>query len=470
MSNAHRRGFTLIEVIIVLAIVVVVGLFIVFNLFGGDKQEDLNSTVSQIVASLRQAQSQAMAQSQNAVWGVHFMNATSTGSYYALFSGSSYASGTVQGRYPLPPTVGYVTSTLSSGSFLDITFSGITGAPSASTSIGLYLIPYPTIQEYIYVNGIGQVSYNSSNCVTGIGPWAVMATALPANLSAQPAVVNNGYVYSIGGYNGTSHTSTVYDAQINGNGTLSNWSSTAVLPTVIGSQPAVVNNGYVYSIGGYTGSVYTSTVDYAQFNGNGTLSNWSSTTPLPVALGYEPAVVNNGYVYTIGGDTNGGVHVSSTYYAQFNGNGTLSNWSSTAVLPTVIGSQPAVVNNGYVYSIGNFGGSSTVDYAQINGNGTLSNWLPTTPLPAAALGYEPAVVNNGYVYTIGGNNSLGDTSTIYVAQFNGNGTLSNWSSTTALPATVSSQPAVVNNGYVYSIGGYAAGNYTSTVYYAPFCY
>ncbi len=157
-----RAAFTLVEIVIVIAIVVVIGIFAYTNLLGGKNSTDLATATTQIVASVRQVQSESASQSQGVAWGIHFANATNTTPYYAIFTGSSYASGTVQGKYLLPPTVAYVTSTLPVGSSEDVTFSKISGASSASTSIGLYLISNPSDVQDISISSIGQVSYGAA--------------------------------------------------------------------------------------------------------------------------------------------------------------------------------------------------------------------------------------------------------------------------------------------------------------------
>jgi prepilin-type N-terminal cleavage/methylation domain-containing protein len=134
-----RRGFTLVELLVVVVLLVVIGAVVVTNLSGKRINTDLVTTVQQITTTLRQAQSDSMAQEGGASWGVHFANSTSGRPFYALFRGS-YATGTVVGQYLLPSDVGFSSSSVPSGGTLDITFAQISGAASASTSITLYLL------------------------------------------------------------------------------------------------------------------------------------------------------------------------------------------------------------------------------------------------------------------------------------------------------------------------------------------
>ncbi len=134
-----RKGFTLLEILLVLVLILVVGVVAFANLGSRRTDADRVATTQQIGVLLRQAQSDAMAQEGDTAWGVHFFNATTTAPFYALFQTSYGTSTVVGGLYRLPPTVAFTTSTLASGATLDVIFSSITGVASVSTTIGLYM-------------------------------------------------------------------------------------------------------------------------------------------------------------------------------------------------------------------------------------------------------------------------------------------------------------------------------------------
>lgn len=153
-----RKGFTLVEMAVVMAIMLIIGAAVVVNLAKRRVDTDLVATAQQIATTLRQAQSDAMAQEGNLQWGVRFVNATTTRPYYALFKGS-FATGTV-GRYALPSTVAYQAATLASGATVDVIFSQISGVPSAPATIGLYMPnENAAYSSTISVSAVGQVSY-----------------------------------------------------------------------------------------------------------------------------------------------------------------------------------------------------------------------------------------------------------------------------------------------------------------------
>ncbi|MEK7600331.1 MAG: carbohydrate binding domain-containing protein [Patescibacteria group bacterium] len=291
-------------------------------------------------------------------------------------------------------------------------------------------------------------------------------TALPVAIGYQSSVTANGYVYVIGGIDGATALTSVRYAKINADGTNSTWTATTSLPggtypAGTGEHVSVVANGYVYVIGGYNGSSALNIVSYAKLNADGTVGSWSTTTNLPNALDSHSGFTANGYVYVVGGFDGTSNH-GETYYAKLNADGTIGSWTATSSLPS--GEKrtwsSSVVANGYAYVIGgkDNGGTyrDTTYYAKLNSNGTVGAWAATTTLPQArAIG--SAVVANGYVYYIGGEITSTNNvqNNIYYARLNGDGTTGTWNSTANMSLARDAHTSVVLNGYVYVIGGYS---------------
>jgi hypothetical protein len=191
--------------------------------------------------------------------------------------------------------------------------------------------------------------------------------------------VANGYLYEIGGQDTNFIRDTVYYAKLNADGTIGSWAATTSI-NVSGSQPrigatSVVANGYLYEIGGYDGT-YRDTVYYAKLNADGTIGSWAATNPINVASVSQPryrasSVTANGYVYVIGGLEATLTTKDTVYYAKLNADGTIGSWAATTSI-NVSGSQPranatGIIANGYIYVIGGYGALSnsldTVYYA-----------------------------------------------------------------------------------------------------------
>jgi N-acetylneuraminic acid mutarotase len=327
---------------------------------------------------------------------------------------------------------------------------------------------------YLYVIGgttsptyYSDVQYAVINANATIGTWAT-TTALPAVRGYHTSVVYNGYLYVIGGTNGSINYSDVQYAPINANGTIGSWTATTSFTTGRDFHSSVVYNGYLYVIGGDNGSSVMNDVQYAPINANGTIGTWTVTTSFSGARSEQSSVVANGYVYIMGGYNSGAL--SDVQYAPINANGTIGTWTATTALPNARQLLTSVVYNGYLYIIGGVGASnySDVRYAVINANGTIGTWTATTSFTTGRYDHT-SVVYNGYLYVIGGATSGSSTlNDVQSAQINngGSGVAGAWSTNTSFTTARYGHTSVVYNGYLYIIGGRNAGT-LSDVEYAP---
>ena len=448
---------------------------------------------------------------------------------------------------------GYLGSTC----FAKLNTDGTTGAwsttnalPSAATRAWGGIT---TANGYLYFAGgvstgitaQDDVYYGVQDRNTGAITWTTTGNLLPANRSAGSLGASNGYLFYIGGDNGTTPQDDVYYAQLNATGTTGAWAADAnLLPANRGDMGSttVVNNGYLYAFGGYDGSVGTNSIYYtstprvtvggsldlvglsgenltdggggsltagdtsivgtlnvqeqanfwdavnvagpllvsgnASFTNVGTLDAWTTNAnALTGTRKLHSVAYGNGYVYVTGGRNNTGAvgdAQNTVYYAKVSSTGTIGAFSSTTVLPVNLSGHASTVVNGYLYVMGGkTSGASIVDtvyYARLNADGTVGTWKTTTSINVS--GSQPryftnAVTNNGYVYLVGGRNgSETYQSTSYYAKVNADGTLGTWASTTAIPAIRSELSVTIGNGYIYATGGDDSGA-QSTIYYAP---
>ena len=152
-----RDGFSLIELFIVIGFAGVLVAAISVSLFSRKDTLELDRTARQMVATLRDAQNRSLNQQNNTSWGVRFENATNTRPFFALFKGSTYSQSSTVTQLPLPSNVFYATSTLPTSTPITIVFAQVTGRPSASTSIKLYLSTDGTASATVSVSPAGLV-------------------------------------------------------------------------------------------------------------------------------------------------------------------------------------------------------------------------------------------------------------------------------------------------------------------------
>jgi N-acetylneuraminic acid mutarotase len=415
-------------------------------------------------------------------------------------------------------------------------WASTTSLPAASTDQGV--VAYSGYMYNVGGNDSG-VRYAPINADGTLGTWK-STTSLSSILYNQGTVASNGYIYQLGGRDNNALHGDVLYAPVNGDGTLGAWTSTTSLPSARNGLSATVYNGYVYAVGGYDGTAYLTDVLYAPLNADGTLGVWTGTTGFATGRTNEAAVAYNGYLYVYGGARTTSNPFNDVQYAPITASGAVGAWASTTsftgvrqqfgyaaynghlyltgggtnstagtiysdVQTVAINTTPdqvanmyswiatttfgagkgsasaqvttranhgSAVYNGYIYLVGGSAPGATltsVHYAPLNANGTIGAWAQATSLPLARAGMATVAVN-GYLYAIGGqDNTPTIAATSYVAPINADGTIGSWTTTTPLTSARTNEGIVYYNGYMYTTGGLldTAGTLTTRVEYAP---
>jgi prepilin-type N-terminal cleavage/methylation domain-containing protein len=143
-NNPSRRGFSLLEILLVIALMTVIvgiGTPALSRLF---YRNNLNLDAENIKTDLYLAQTRAKAGENNSAWGVYLDGASST-----IFSGTSYAFRDISFD-----ETNFLSGTIASGSLNEIMFQEISGRPTASGTITLNLSGET---ENIKINGYGLI-------------------------------------------------------------------------------------------------------------------------------------------------------------------------------------------------------------------------------------------------------------------------------------------------------------------------
>lgn len=151
--NKYKKGFTLMEVLITISIVVVIAGAGVGFYLNYAKNVELRSATNTLISDLKQAQSKSMTGTGGLRWGIHFVNASSD--YYEIFSTPtdySDAGKNITMKKYLDAGISFADPTETSTK--DIIFNKITGSTSESS----ITITSSGVNRVINISSIGLVS------------------------------------------------------------------------------------------------------------------------------------------------------------------------------------------------------------------------------------------------------------------------------------------------------------------------
>jgi len=198
------------------------------------------------------------------------------------------------------------------------------------------------------------------------------------------------------------------------NGFNINWTSTTSLPNKRSNHKVSFWNNKVYLTGGlemkgmsgghevvaYSPSVYVSDVSTG-------LGAWSDVDSLPYGVSDHAALVMNGFLYVMGGKSNG-LPTDSIFYTKFLANGSMEGWKTcTAVLPQPLWGFSAEFVNGYLVIAGGsnqtdeFTATDAVYTALVEPDGDIHSFVAQPSLPEAR-NQQTMVKYGTQLYLMGG--------------------------------------------------------------------
>ncbi len=243
---------------------------------------------------------------------------------------------------------------------------------------------------------------------------------------------------------------------------------------------AVAIGRRIYAIGGgefsKKGLKIFKSVEYADVRPDGTLSPWKYSSPLTMPRVYPVAVIHDGYIYVMGGESLDEVYtgaedqkpprlLKSVERARINPDGTIGKWTLEKVkmhFPRRGGEVFAV--DGWLYAGGGFGGDflNDVERARINTDGSLGTWEDDSFYNHDR--YISGFARKGRrLYVIGGhvNSPERAMESVETAVANPDGTLTEWAETSPLYTRRFLNTALVAGDTLYTFAGHNTINLTS---------
>jgi Tfp pilus assembly protein FimT len=155
--NKFIKGNSLIEIVIVMAILVVILVITVPKINDFRDNQVLKNTTAEAVNLLNEAKTNTLSSKNSTVYGVHFASDSAT-----LFTGATYDSSAITNKtitFDSLVTLPYSNIVLN-GSGEDIIFERLTGNTNNYGTITLQLIGDATKQKVIAVSALGVISLN----------------------------------------------------------------------------------------------------------------------------------------------------------------------------------------------------------------------------------------------------------------------------------------------------------------------
>ena len=315
-------------------------------------------------------------------------------------------------------------------------------------------------------------------CTQGSSVW-IPGWQETASLSIARAgaaiVVNDGFIYMIGGVDGRNFLKTTEYAKIREDGSLGPWQPGPLLNEERGFFEAIIHNGSIYVVGGGNGSYghnLLRTTERARILPDGSLDSWISEKSLMVVgRRCSKIQVKGDYIYSFGGF--GGVMLDNVERAKISADGSLGEWSlepEVMKFPRYI--QGVKKIKGKAYVIGGHDerrgvGIVEVERAEFIGSGGLKAWEKATPLQTGRYGLATAT-HGGYLYALGGITGVDYIEDIEKTKVGSNGDLGKWQSTTALDTPRAMFSVVVYKDWIYAMGGTNRDGYLTSVEFATF--
>ena len=152
MHMPHTRAFSLIEILVVFAVIVLLATGALYSMTTARANKQLGTIVDGVVFTLEEAKSNALSGKGGTGHGVHFAS-----DEYVLFEGNSYDSGDPDNQSFSVESDFTVTWTLTGGGS-DVVFARLTGEVAASGTVTITDDSDPSRTTTVQIGSLGDVS------------------------------------------------------------------------------------------------------------------------------------------------------------------------------------------------------------------------------------------------------------------------------------------------------------------------
>jgi type II secretory pathway pseudopilin PulG len=154
-SFFHSRGFTIVEIVLALTILVLLSTVILASVRSYVREQALTGAVSSVAAVIADARNRTLSSRDALQYGVHIQDDAVT-----LFSGTTYSDGASGNEEILLDGNVTISDISLSGGGDDVLFERLTGDTNDAGTITLELLSDASRQKTIIIQSTGLISYN----------------------------------------------------------------------------------------------------------------------------------------------------------------------------------------------------------------------------------------------------------------------------------------------------------------------
>ncbi len=152
LTVKEKKGFTMIEILIVLAIIAIMIAVVLPSFSQMRKNEVLKSAVEDVASAINKAKSQSQSSIDSSEYGVHFET-----NQAVIFSGTAYSAVAASNQRVAITSPASITSITLSGGGSDIYFDRLSGEPNKT---GTITISNGLTSKIITISATGSASTN----------------------------------------------------------------------------------------------------------------------------------------------------------------------------------------------------------------------------------------------------------------------------------------------------------------------
>lgn len=149
-AEQHPSGFTLIEILIAIAIAAILFTIVVSGFSGLRQETDLGLAAQDSVAFLQQARVKTLSSENSSVYSVHFET-----NKFVLFAGSVYNAADPANKTRNIPSTVEISPIALNGGGVDVVFKRFTGETAAYGYVTFRLTSDPTVTRVVKIEPVG---------------------------------------------------------------------------------------------------------------------------------------------------------------------------------------------------------------------------------------------------------------------------------------------------------------------------